>query len=163
MDQGQRLRGETVAVWATVVCFVLGTAAGFLLLGPEPRMLIGTGSLALPAASAAGVIAGGAFVVSTLRHRRGETAPMPRWQRIITDISAIALTVAFAGVAGMGVLLGTQVLAIGLQGLELTLVGGALVTAGISYPWGFYAFAVTAVLAVLALATVPARMRTAAG
>src|SRR6478735_3034946 len=110
MDQGQRLRGETVAVWATVVCFVLGTSAGFLLL---------------PAASAAGVIAGGAFVVSTLRHRRNETAPMPRWQRIITDISAIALTVAFAGVAGMGVLLGTQVLAIGLQGLELTLVGGA--------------------------------------
>jgi AAHS family benzoate transporter-like MFS transporter len=35
-------------------------------------------------------------------------------------------------------------------------LGGALVTAGISYPWGFYAFAVAAVLAVLALATVPA-------
>jgi MFS transporter, AAHS family, benzoate transport protein len=38
-------------------------------------------------------------------------------------------------------------------------VGGALVTAGISYPWGFYAFAVAAVLAVLALATVPANLR----
>lgn len=141
MDQGQRLRGETVAVWATVVCFVLGTSAGFLLLGPEPRMLIGSGSLALPAASAAGVIAGGAFVVSTLRHRRNETAPMPRWQRIITDISAIALTVAFAGVAGMGVLLGTQVLAIGLQGLELTLVGGALVTGFAAAVGGRFAFA----------------------
>jgi len=35
-------------------------------------------------------------------------------------------------------------------------VGGAMVTAGIAYPWGFYAFAVAAVLAVLALATVPA-------
>ena len=35
-------------------------------------------------------------------------------------------------------------------------LGGALVTAGIAYPWGFYAFAVAAVLAVLALATVPA-------
>ncbi|MCW2853171.1 MAG: hypothetical protein JWM84_2835 [Nocardioides sp.] len=38
-------------------------------------------------------------------------------------------------------------------------LGGALVTAGIAYPWGFYAFAVAAVLAVLALATVPAHMR----
>ena len=37
-------------------------------------------------------------------------------------------------------------------------LGGALVTAGISYPWGFYAFAVAAVLALLALATVPAQV-----
>ena len=35
-------------------------------------------------------------------------------------------------------------------------LGGALVTARIAYPWGFYAFAVAAVLAVLALLTVPA-------
>ena len=41
-------------------------------------------------------------------------------------------------------------------------VGGALVTAGIAYPWGFYAFAVAAVLAVVALATVPAHLRPAA-
>ena len=34
-------------------------------------------------------------------------------------------------------------------------LGGALVTAGIAYPWGFYAFAVAALLALLALATVP--------
>lgn len=40
-------------------------------------------------------------------------------------------------------------------------LGGALVTAGIAYPWGFYAFAVAAVLAVLALATVPAHVHTA--
>ena len=38
-------------------------------------------------------------------------------------------------------------------------LGGALVTAGIAYPWGFYAFAVAAVLAVAALATVPAHAR----
>jgi len=38
-------------------------------------------------------------------------------------------------------------------------LGGALVTAGIAYPWGFYAFAIAAVLAVLALSTVPATMR----
>lgn len=41
-------------------------------------------------------------------------------------------------------------------------LGGALVTAGIAYPWGFYAFAVAAVLAVVALATVPAHLRQAA-
>jgi MFS family permease len=38
-------------------------------------------------------------------------------------------------------------------------LGGAMVTAGIAYPWGFYAFAVAALLAVLALATVPAHIR----
>ena len=41
-------------------------------------------------------------------------------------------------------------------------LGGALVTAGIAYPWGFYAFAVAAVLAVAALAVVPAHLRQAA-
>ena len=35
-------------------------------------------------------------------------------------------------------------------------ITGAIVTAGIAYPWGFYAFAIAAVLAVAALATVPA-------
>ncbi len=40
-------------------------------------------------------------------------------------------------------------------------LGGALVTAGIAYPWGFYAFAVAALLAVLALATVPAHVHSA--
>ncbi len=40
-------------------------------------------------------------------------------------------------------------------------LGGALVTAGIAYPWGFYAFALAAVLAVAALATVPAHLHTA--
>jgi MFS transporter, AAHS family, benzoate transport protein len=35
-------------------------------------------------------------------------------------------------------------------------LGGALVTAGVAYPWGFYAFAVAAVLAVCALVAVPA-------
>ncbi len=41
-------------------------------------------------------------------------------------------------------------------------LGGALVTAGIAHPWGFYAFAVAAVLAVAALATVPAHVRATA-
>jgi MFS transporter, AAHS family, benzoate transport protein len=38
-------------------------------------------------------------------------------------------------------------------------LGGLLVSAGIAYPWGFYAFSVAAVLAVLALLTVPAHLR----
>ena len=37
-------------------------------------------------------------------------------------------------------------------------IGGAMVTAGIAYPWGFYGFAIAALLAVVALATVPARI-----
>lgn len=37
-------------------------------------------------------------------------------------------------------------------------LGGALVSAGLAYPWGFYAFAVAAVLAVAALAVVPAHV-----
>ena len=42
-------------------------------------------------------------------------------------------------------------------------LGGAMVSLGIAYPWGFYAFALAAVLAIGALATVPARVdRTAA-
>lgn len=36
-------------------------------------------------------------------------------------------------------------------------LGGALVSAGLAYPWGFYAFAVAAMLAVLALSAVPTR------
>ncbi len=39
-------------------------------------------------------------------------------------------------------------------------ITGAIVTAGIAYPWGFYAFAIAAVLAVAALATVPAHAPT---
>ncbi|MDQ4113035.1 MAG: aromatic acid/H+ symport family MFS transporter [Actinomycetota bacterium] len=35
-------------------------------------------------------------------------------------------------------------------------LGGALLTAGVAYPWGFYAFAGAAVIALLALLTVPA-------
>ncbi|GAB3999835.1 MFS transporter [Nocardioides marmoraquaticus] len=37
-------------------------------------------------------------------------------------------------------------------------LGGALVSLGIAYPWGFYAFALAAVLAVVALSTVPAHL-----
>jgi MFS family permease len=41
-------------------------------------------------------------------------------------------------------------------------LGGLLVTAGLAYPWGFYAFAVVALLAVVALSLVPAHLDPAA-
>ncbi len=62
-----------------------------------------------------------------------------------TEIRGTALGMA-AGVGRIGAIIGP-------------FLGGALVTAGIAYPWGFYAFAIAAVLAVLALSTVPAHMR----
>ena len=37
-------------------------------------------------------------------------------------------------------------------------IGGALVTAGVAYPWGFFVFAAAALLAVLALSLVPAHL-----
>ena len=40
-------------------------------------------------------------------------------------------------------------------------LGGVLVTTGLAYPWGFYAFSAAAVLALLALLTVPAHVREA--
>jgi MFS transporter, AAHS family, benzoate transport protein len=63
------------------------------------------------------------------------------------EIRGTALGVA-AGVGRIGAIVGPS-------------LGGALVTAGIAYPWGFYMFTLAAVLAVLALATVPAHVRTA--
>lgn len=60
------------------------------------------------------------------------------------QIRATALGMA-AGVGRVGAIVGP-------------FLGGAMVTAGIAYPWGFYGFAIAAVLAVLALATVPAHV-----
>ncbi|MBO0980673.1 DUF998 domain-containing protein [Microbacterium sp. SD291] len=139
-DRAQRLRGETEAVWATVVSFALGAGAGILLLGGDSRPLTGEGSLALPVAAIAGIIASAAFVLSTVRHRRGETAPMPRWQAVVSDLSAIALTVAIGAVTAMGVLLATEILAAGLQGLELAAIGGGLLAGVASAIGGRFAF-----------------------
>ena len=58
------------------------------------------------------------------------------------EIRGTALGVA-AGVGRVGAIVGPT-------------LGGALVTAGIAYPWGFYAFTLAAILAVVTLATVPA-------
>lgn len=140
MERDAKLRGETRAVWATVICFVGGTLAGMLVWGGVPRPLTGEGSLAMPVAAIAGVVASVAFLTSTLMHRRGETAPMPRWQTVVSDLSAFALTIAFGAVTLMGVLLATEILAAGLQGLQLAVIGGGLLTGVASAVGGRFAF-----------------------
>ena len=60
------------------------------------------------------------------------------------DVRGTALGLA-AGVGRVGAIVGP-------------FLGGALVTAGIAYPWGFYLFALAAVLAVVALSVVPAHV-----
>lgn len=62
-----------------------------------------------------------------------------------TEVRGTALGLA-AGVGRIGAIVGP-------------FLGGAMVTAGIAYPWGFYAFAIAALLAVVALATVPAHLQ----
>lgn len=136
----ERLRDETASVWATVLCFVLGTAAGILLFGGDPRPLTGEGSLALPVAAIAGAIAAAAFVASTLRHRRGETAPMPRWQAVVSALATIALTLVFGAVTAMGVLLTAEILTAGLQGLRLAAIGGGLLAGVAAAVGGRFAF-----------------------
>ncbi|CAH0123247.1 hypothetical protein SRABI121_00426 [Microbacterium sp. Bi121] len=119
---------ETRAIWATIICFAVGTIVGALLLGSNPRPVAGDGSVGIPAAIVAGVIAAASFTVSSRLYRRGDHTAMPRWQVIISSLSAVALTIAFAGVTALGVLLTTEVLGVGLQGLELSAVGGGLLT-----------------------------------
>jgi len=140
MEREQRLRDETGAVWATAVCFVIGAVCGVVLLGGDARPLTGAGSLAMPVAAVAGIVAAAAFLTSTLLHRRGETAPMPRWQAVVSDLSAGALTLAFGAVTVMGVLLAAEILAVGLQGLRLAAIGGGLLAGAASAVGGRFAF-----------------------
>lgn len=141
MDQATRMLQETRAIWATVVSFVVGAVTGTIVLWGNPRPIAGDGSVGIPAAIIAGLIAAAAFVVSTVMHRRGETKRMPRWQAVMSDVSAIALTIAFAGVTALGVLLAGVVLGVGLQGLELPAIGGGIITGSASAVGGRLAFA----------------------
>lgn len=140
MDATARLMRETRATWATVLCFALGTTAGTLALWGNPRPVAGDGSVGVPAAIISAVIAAASFVVSTQLHRRGDHADMPHWQAAISALSAVALTIAFAGVTALGVLLTTQVLGVGLQGLELPALGGGAVIGVVSAIGGRLAF-----------------------
>lgn len=141
MTTDELLREQTRGLWATAASFVIGTVAGILLLWGDPRPLAGPGSIMIPAAIVAGVIAAAAFVVSTRMHRRGETAGMPRWQTIVSDVSAIAITLAFGGVTAFGVLLAADVLSTGLQGITLGPFAGGLFTGVAAAVGGRLAFA----------------------
>ncbi|WP_217178768.1 DUF998 domain-containing protein [Streptomyces sp. AC495_CC817] len=139
-DEAQRLRGETEAVWATAVSFALGLIGGVSVLGGDSRALTGPHGLALPVAAVAAVVAAAAFAVSTLQHRRTETSGMPRWQATVSTVSESALTLAFAAVTGMGVLLAAEVLASGLQGLRLGAPGGGMLAGVAAAVGGRFAY-----------------------
>lgn len=134
------LRTQTRAITATAVCFLVGAIAGFFVLTGAARPIAGDGSVGFPVAGIAGAIAAGAFATSTLMHRRGETHPMPRWQMVVSDVAAISLTIVFAGVTALGVLLGSEILGVGLQGLELSALGGGLLAGVASAAGGRFAF-----------------------
>ncbi len=140
MDEDEALRRETRTVVATGVCFIIGTVAGAILLGGDPRPLAGPGAMSVPAALVAGVVSALAFVVSALTSRRGETKAMPRWQTVVADLSSAATTIAFGAVAALGVLLASQVLAEGLEGLEVAAIGGGLFTGVASAVGGRFAY-----------------------
>lgn len=135
MDTAERLRAETRTVWATALCFAAGAIAGFVVLQGPPRPLTGPGSLSQPVAAIAAVIAAAAFVTSTLQHRRGETAPMPPWQSAVSHVSAVALTIVFAAVTALGVLLAGLVFAAGLHDFTAPSLGGGLI-AGVAAALG---------------------------
>ena len=135
MDVEGQLREQRRMLWATAICFAVGAVAGAVVLRGAARPFSGDGSVIIPVALVAGLIAGASFVVSTRMHRAGETTPMPFWQKLVSDVSSIAVTVALAGVTGLGVLLGGEVLAIGLQHLEVGAIGGG-VFAGVASALG---------------------------
>ncbi|VXB48940.1 conserved membrane hypothetical protein [Microbacterium sp. 8M] len=140
MDTADRLSAETRTVWATALCLAVGTLAGLALLQGPPRPLTGPGSLSQPVAVIAAVIAAAAFVVSTLQHRRGETDPMPPWQTAVSHISAVALTVVFAAVTALGVLLAGLVFGAGLHDFTAPALGGALIAGVASAIGGRFAY-----------------------
>lgn len=120
------LRQLTRALWATLCCFALGTVAGVIALWGTTRPFTGEGAFTIPTALIAATIAAATFVVSTLMHRRRETKPMPRWQAAVSHFSSLAVTMALGAVTGLGVMLAAQVLALGLEGLEVNALGGGI-------------------------------------
>ncbi|MDA4895088.1 DUF998 domain-containing protein [Streptomyces sp. MS2A] len=126
MDVQARLRREGQAIVATAVSFVAAAVVAVPVLQGAPRPLSGVASLSTPAAVIAGMTAALAFAVSAVRHHRGETAAMPRWQATVSNVSAVALALAIGAVTGYAVLLAGAVLVTGFRGLELSPLGGAL-------------------------------------
>lgn len=129
MNSTERALQElTHALWATLGSFLLGAVAAVLVFWGEIRPFAGPGSIIIPMALISALIAAIAFVVSTLLHRRGETQFMPPWQTVISNLSFIAITIAFGGVTGLSVLLAGELLGSGLPGLELGPIGAGLIT-----------------------------------
>ncbi|MGO1942744.1 MAG: DUF998 domain-containing protein [Yaniella sp.] len=128
MNTRQALREQLHALWATAGCFLVGATLGFIMLQGAPSAFIGTGSIAVKTAIISAAVASLAFIISTVFYRRDETWHMPRWQKLVSNVSAIAVTLAMGGVTAIGVLLAGQVLATGLQGLELGPIGGGVLS-----------------------------------
>lgn len=133
-------RRESQAILAAWASFGVGVAFGLIALAGEPRPVAGEHSVTQPAAGIAAIITAAAFVLSTLLHRRSETAEMPQWQRTVSHVSAVALTLAFGAVAYMAVITGGEILSLGLQGLETPAIGGALLTGIAAAAGGWLAF-----------------------
>lgn len=140
MDTAQELRDETRTVWATAICLAIGTVAGLVVLRGPSRPMTGASSLSQPIAVIAALSAAIAFVVSTLQHRRGETVPMPRWQTVASDSSAVALTVAFAAVSAFGVLLAGVVFGAGMHDFAAPTLGGGLIAGVAAATGGRFAY-----------------------
>lgn len=139
----QATQQESRAIIAAWAAFGVGLAFGLIALAGDARPIagdLGEPSVTQPAAGIAALVSAAAFVLSTLLHRRRETAPMPGWQRAVSHVSTVALTLAFGAVASMAVLTGGEILSLGLQGLEAPAIGGALLTAIASGAGGWLAF-----------------------
>lgn len=133
-------RRESRAIAAAWASFGAGAAFGLVALAGPPRPIAGEDSVAMAAAGIAAIVSAAAFVLSTALYRRAETAPMPPWQTAVAQASTVAITLALAAVAYLGVLTGGEILSLGLQGLEAPAIGGALLTGVASAAGGWLAF-----------------------
>lgn len=127
-DIERALHEQTLAFWATVGAFVLGAGTATIVFWGQVRPFAGDGSIIGPMALITAAIAVLAFVLSSFLHRHGETQFMPTWQLWVSNLSFLALTLAFGGVTGLSVLLAGLLLEPGLPGLELGAVGGGVLT-----------------------------------
>lgn len=140
VDDDDDLRRESAVVGAGWLCFVIGTALGTLVLWGVARPLAGQGSVGIPAALVVGAVAAASFAVASVRHRRGDTAGMPVWQAIVVRVSDAAVALAVAGVSALAVLCAGEVLAVGLDGLEVPPLGGGLLTGVAAAAAGGFAY-----------------------
>ena len=128
MTRQDRIARDTHATWAAWIGFAVGAVLGTALLWGPARPLAGEGSIGLPAAGVAALGATAGFAAGTMLHRRGETDAMPGWQHVVSRVSDTAVALALAGVTALAVLCLGEVLAVGLDGLQVAPLGGGLLT-----------------------------------